>query len=158
MEKLIIRQAKIEDLKTIQDLNYGLFQTEKDRDPYLNHQWSHREYGEKYFRSRIANKKGSKVCFVAEIKGEIIGYLAGSVLEIELWRPAKRTELENIFVKEKYRDRKAGTLLVEKFIEWSKGKGVSLIKVTAYASNEKAVSFYKKNGFLPQSLTLETKI
>jgi ribosomal protein S18 acetylase RimI-like enzyme len=156
--KVTIRQAKIEDLEAIQNLSYGLFQAEKDRDQYLNHQWSYAEYGEKYFRGHIENRKDDKICFVAEFAGEIVGYLAGAVMEIELWRPVKRTELENIFIKEEFRNKQVGTLLVQKFFEWSKEKGVDLIKVTAYASNDKAINFYKQNGFNPQSLTLETKI
>lgn len=152
MENIIIRKAKTEELKIVQDLNSGLFTSDGPRDKYMNHNWPHEE-GKEYFSKRIT--ADNSICLVAEIDSEIVGYLAGAVMEVESWRPVKRTELENMFVKEEFRSQGVGAKLVEEFIKWSKEKGVDRSLVVAYATNEKAIKFYQKTGFDPESVSLE---
>ncbi len=150
-----VRKAKIEDIKIIQDLNHDLFASDGPRDPFMNHNWPY-EYGEAYFQRKITEK--DSICVVAENETEIIGYLAGVVRSVESWRPVKRTELENMFVKTKYRSQGVGTKLANEFLKWSKEKGVQRALVVAYATNEKAIKFYQKMGFIPESISLEAEI
>ncbi len=152
MDNVNIRKAKIEELKTVQDLNRDLFVSDGPRDKYLNHNWPY-EGGKEYFSKRITD--GNSICLVAEIDNEIVGYLAGAVMEVESWRPVKRTELENMFVKEEFRSKGVGAKLVNEFFNWSKTKGVERSLVVAYATNEKAIKFYQKMGFDPESVSLE---
>jgi ribosomal protein S18 acetylase RimI-like enzyme len=155
MKHLKIRKAKASELKTIQNLNYALFQSDKHRDEFLNLNWPYKE-GKKVFEKMI--KGGNNLCLVAELKGEVIGYLAGSICKIESWRPIKRAELENMFVKEKYRSKGVGSKLVKEFFKWSKSKGAKRAMVQAYSTNAKAIKFYKKTGFDPFSLSQEVEI
>ena len=98
MEKTVIRKARLEDLKTVQDLNHALFASDGSRDKYLNHNWPY-EDGKAYFEKRIGGK--DFICLAAEVKSGIVGYLAGKLLKAEPWRLVKKTELENMFVQEK---------------------------------------------------------
>lgn len=147
-----IRKAKIEELKTVQDLNRDLFASDGPRDKYLNHNWPY-EDGRSYFSKRITDD--NSICLVAEIDNEIVGYFAGAVMEVESWRPVKRTELENMFVKEEFRSKGVGAKLVNEFFNWSKTKEVQRSLVVAYVTNEKAIKFYQKMGFDPESVSLE---
>jgi len=56
---IIIKKAKIEDLKTIQNLNYEVFVVSQKYDCYINMRWPFEKEGIKYFRSAI---KGRKYC------------------------------------------------------------------------------------------------
>lgn len=152
MDNLIIRKAKIEELKIVQDLNSELFTSDGPRDKYMNHNWPHNE-GKEYFSKRIVGD--NSICLVAEIDNQIVRYLAGAAMDVESWRPVKRTELENMFVKEEFRSQGVGAKLVEEFIKWSKEKGVDRSLVVAYATNEKAIQFYQRMGFDPESVSLE---
>ncbi len=153
--KVRIRRAKRNELKVIQDLNHELFLSDKDRDKFLNFNWPYDE-GKRYFLKRITDP--ACICLVADVRGKIIGYLAGSVREVESWRPVKRTELENMLVKPEFRSGGIGSKLVEGFLKWSKAKKVNRALVVAYATNIKAVEFYRRNGFVDESIMLEIKI
>lgn len=152
MNDLNIRKAKIGELKIVQDLNSELFTSEGPRDKYMNHKWPYEE-GKEYFSKRITDD--GSVCLVAEINNQIVGYLAGTIMDVESWRPVKRTELENMFVKAEFRSQGVGAKLVEEFIRWGKEKGVQRSLVVAYATNEQAIKFYQKMGFDLESVSLE---
>jgi GNAT superfamily N-acetyltransferase len=153
-KEILIRKAHPEELKIIQDLNHQLFLFDYERDPDLNVQWPYEKDGEEYFRKMIDGEIG--VCFVAEVEGKVVGYLAGcGELETPSYRPVKRAELENMFVIEEYRGAGVGTKLANEFIDWSHSKGVQHIFVSAYAGNERAIKFYQKAGFKPYAFELE---
>ncbi|MES2631034.1 MAG: GNAT family N-acetyltransferase [Patescibacteria group bacterium] len=152
--EITIRKATINELKTIQDLNYKLFLWDFERDTNLNIEWPYQEAGENYFRRRITGEHG--VCFVAERNGRIIGYVAGSVKkEIDKPDTILRSELENIYVEEDSRSKGAGKLLTEELIKWCKKNGAKSILVEAYHHNLDAIKFYENTGFRPYSTKLE---
>lgn len=155
MSSLIIRRAILSDLRTVQELNHDLFASDGPRDQHLNHDWSFSD-GEEYFKKRI--ESDNYICLIAEQEGIVVGYLAGGLLPTESWRPVKRTELENMFVKENFRSQGIGAKLVEDFLKWSKQQGVEKALVVAYASNQEAIKFYQKMGFSPESTSLEKVI
>ena len=150
-----MRRAKPEELRTIQELNRLLFESDSPRDPNLNLNWPH-EDGEEYFRKRIADN--DCLCLVAEVDGKIVGYLAGAIREGESWRPVKRTELENMFVKEDSRSKGVGAKLVQEFFNWSRDQGAERALVVVYATNERATEFYEKMGFVRESINLEADL
>lgn len=156
MKGVKTRRARPSELKIIQDLNYTLFQSDKERDEFLNHRWPYIKDGKEYFKKRIAGKNG--ICLVAEVDGKVVGYLAGGLKKVRSWRPVKRTELENMLVIEKFRSKGIGDKLVKEFLKWSKEKGVKRAQVVAYVTNVRAIKFYKRMGFAPESISLETPI
>lgn len=154
MVVVTIRKAHLEELPIIQDLNHQLFLFDAARDPDLNLNWPLEKEGEAYFKKKIAGEVG--VCFVAEVDGAVVGYLAGAVSDnMPSYRPVKRSELENIFILEDYRRAGAGRKLVQAFVDWSHDQDVTNIFVAAYFLNEKAVKFYEGVGFKPLELELQ---
>jgi diamine N-acetyltransferase len=157
MKDPIIRKAKVNELKAIQELNNQLFVHDREFDPFLNMKWPFNKIGEKYFKNKINEKDG--VCFVAIVREEIIGYMAGVIMKPFSYRKIKKqSELENILIKEEYRGQGIGEKLFNEFIKWSKEKGVERIKVSAYYGNIKAINFYKKVGFTPYDINLEYEL
>lgn len=157
MDKVIIRKARREELKTIQELNHQLFLHDEKYDSQLDMNWSFEKKGEDYFRKRL--KGGDGVCFVAETDGEIVGYLAGGIIEPYNYRTIKKqTELENTLVRENFRGRGIGEKLFNEFLKWSREQGAERIKVSASVDNSGAIKFYERAGFIPYAAELEYEI
>ena len=158
MVDINIKEATIENLKDIQDLNLALFKKEHNEyDDTLNLNWTFGKEGTDYFKKRIIEDNG--YALVAESDGKIVGYLVGAISKAEFYRTiSKIAEVENMLILEEYRSKGIGNELMDKFFSWCKSKGADRIKVVASAQNIKAINFYKKNGFLDYNLTLERNI
>ncbi|MEK7626231.1 MAG: GNAT family N-acetyltransferase [Patescibacteria group bacterium] len=152
---ITIRKANIGDLKPIQNLSYKLFRNDEGRISNLVMDWSQGPEGEKYFTDRIENRG---VCFVAEDDGEVVGYITGEVKKDISWRSVHISELENIFIEEKYRHQSIGRRLFEELKNWSKENGAQKMTVSPSIPNTSAIEFYKSVGFEPYSLELEMEI
>lgn len=154
---VIIRKAKEEELRTIQELNHELFLHDKEFDSSLNMRWPFEKIGEEYFKDRISGKEG--VCFVAVVDGEIVGYLAGGMRKPYSYRTVKvQSELENTLVKENFRGKGIGEKLFREFVKWSRKMGAERITVSASFDNRNAIKFYKKVGFEDYATELEYEI
>ena len=156
--RLEIRLATARDLGAIQNLNRELCKTEhKKFDSSIDPDWSLTREGKEHFRKRIAQKDGCVLVAVAENK--IVGYLAGCRTEAERYRDIKKiTELENMFVAERYRSHGIGTKLYRAFLGWCKRKGIKRIRAVVSAKNIKAINFYKRNKFVSYTVTLEKEV
>lgn len=158
MSNPIIRAAKEDELKIIQELNHQLFlHDDQFANQFLNMDWSFEKVGEDYFRKRIGGEEG--VCLVAEVNGKIAGYLAGGIMQPYSYRTVKKmSELENMLVKEEFRGQKIGEKLFEEFANWSKSQNIERIKVSAASDNLGAIKFYEKVGFRSYATELEYEI
>ncbi len=149
-----IREAVINDLSHIQKLSLALFKDQTSTgDIFLDNTWSEGQDGAAYFRSCI--EEDDQVTFVAESENKTVGYLTGGPAEFFSWRPIKRSELSTLYVQPNFRNRRVGTALCEAFIAWSKERGCVRISVKSYASNQRAIAFYKRVGFAPYDLEME---
>ena len=153
MKNLVIRKTNINDLEDILLLSDGLTLTDFPYDKKVDVNWAHTKVGEKYYEDKIKGALG--VCFVAEVDNKIIGYITAGKKEVPSYRLVKVAELENIFVKAEYRSKGIGKKLMDKFINWAKELKMDKVAVSVFALNEKAIGFYKREGFDPQDLTLE---
>ncbi len=63
-----------------------------------------------------------------------------------------RYELDNIFVLEKYRRKKIGSLMLEFMINEAKKNKVLNITLEVRKDNAKAISLYKKYGFIEKAI------
>ena len=152
-EDVSIRRAGPEDVSEIVSLNHSLFQEDAGtRDPYTNLNWP-REGGSEYFSGLLGSER--VLCLLAESGGETVGYLVGYKKEKSSLRPVDAAELESMYVREGYRSLGVGKRLVDEFLRWLGQQGVERVSVTAYAANERAISFYEKLGFEPKNLSLE---
>ncbi|MBL7158855.1 GNAT family N-acetyltransferase [Candidatus Microgenomates bacterium] len=152
-----IRKAELRDLQDILHLNYLLFQEDFKRDKTLNLKWTYSKIGRSYYKERITKHDG--YALTAELNGEIVGYLVGGLQKRKFYRiRVQYAELENMFVLPEFRRRRIGDRLAQKFFSWCKTKKINYISVTASASNQLGIKFYKKIGFKAYHLTLEKKL
>lgn len=155
MNDVIIRLARPEELKIVQDLNHELFISDNEHLHDLNVDWPYEPDGEAYFTSLIAGERG--VVYVAEQGTAIVGYVAGAVQKPHSGYTGRRAELENMFVSPERRSMGIGAKLVEAFYAWCRQQSVDYVMVTAFSPNTRAIAFYKKQGFEPYSTTLWAK-
>ncbi len=150
---ILIRRAKPIELEEILLLSDGLTISDLPFDKKVDINWAHTNNGKKYYEDKINGISG--VCFVAEIDNRIIGFAIAGKKEVPSYRLVKVVEMENIFVKKEYRSNGVGKKLMEAFLNWAKELGVDKVAVNVFALNDGAIAFYKREGFIPQDLTLE---
>lgn len=152
---IIIRQALLNDLKKIQELNYKLFKFEYNNfDSSLNMNWTYSEKGEKYFKKLIQDG----TIWIAENNNKIIGYLAGSIAGKPSYSTKTLAELDNFYIDEKYRRKGIGKKLVLELKKYCINNEIDEIKVSSKASNNNAKEFYKNNGFDEFEITYKMKL
>lgn len=144
------------DVDGIVALSAALFAEDAgSRDPFTDVRWPEAE-GHDHFRGFLDREDA--VCLLAVIEGGIVGYLAGHVGAPISLRPVRVAELESMYVSKDHRSGGLGTELVGTFREWARGRGAERMSVTAYAANERAIQLYKRLGFEPKNLSLETTL
>lgn len=138
-----IRRANIDDLKKIQELNNELFDLELNTcDHTLVKDWPLSIDGEEYFKDLILKD----YVYVCVDFGEIVGYLAGSIVDVSYIRN-KYAEVNNMCVSDKCRGKGVGRLLLESFKSDVKDLGIMELRVTASSKNKNARSFYERCDF-----------
>ncbi|QOG00976.1 GNAT family N-acetyltransferase [Flavobacterium sp. MDT1-60] len=87
--------------------------------------------------------------YFATLNNEVIGYLKinfGSS-QTEL-KNDKTLEIERIYVSKEFHGKKIGQLLYDKAIEIAKQKNSEYVWLGVWEENLRALSFYRKNGFV----------
>lgn len=155
MEDIIIKEASLDDLATIRELNNELFKLEKENyDSTLVENWPLTDDGKEYFEDLINNH----YVIVAIINQKIVGYLAGTINNRESYEEIQYGELNNMLIKDNFRGYGIGKKLIDNFKNYCKLHEIYNIKVVASFKNTKAIEFYHKNGFVDFNLTLTMKI
>ena len=94
------------------------------------------------------NNKNSEFYF-ATFNNEIIGYLKLNFgdSQTEL-KDHKALEIERIYVSKEFHGKKVGQFLYDKAIQIAKQKNAEYVWLGVWEDNPRAISFYKKNGFV----------
>ncbi|WP_413998202.1 GNAT family N-acetyltransferase [Flavobacterium sp. W1B] len=91
----------------------------------------------------------NSVFYFAKLEDEVIGYLKVNFgdSQTEL-KDNKSLEIERIYVSKEFHGKSVGQLLYDKAIEIAKQKGSEYVWLGVWEENPRAISFYKKNGFV----------
>src|SRR5258708_7642127 len=152
---MIIRQAKIEEMKKLQKLNQEVFIDNQKYDPDLIMNWAIGEQGKTYFTNLLSNSEA--YCLVAEEGNNLVGYIAATTKDFG-YRKSNYIEIENMGVNPEYRSKGIGSKLMQTLLKLAREHGYQKAYVNAYFENDKAIDFYKKNGFLKIDVSLEKDI
>ncbi|MDR2902107.1 MAG: GNAT family N-acetyltransferase [Lactobacillales bacterium] len=152
----MIRRAKKEEWIEIQRLNQKLFDHEIERfDKSLDPDWPQNNAA--CFQDVVS--ADDFLVLVCDIQGKIVGYMTAELRPAAYYRkPRTLVEINNIFIEADCRHQNIGGKFMAAALEWAKEKEADLLTVTASAGNESAISFYKKNGFVPYNVTLEKMV
>jgi GNAT superfamily N-acetyltransferase len=148
-----IRTAGGADAAIVAELNRALYRTDAaSRDSFTDVEAACEDALD-YFTTFLASE--STITFLAVEDGSVVGYLAGRCSSGRVRRRVPTAELESVYVREEFRNRKTGTLLVDSFVGWAAKRGAGCATVTAYFANDSARRFYARFGFASKSVTLD---
>lgn len=152
---MIIRFARKDEVKTLQNLNDEVFIDNSRYDPDLKMDWAQSDTGRKYFSQAL--EKPEAICLIAEENEKPIGYLVATPKDFG-YRLSRYIEIENMGVSPNSRSKGIGTLLFNKCVKIAKERDFQKVYVNAYFENTKAVGFYEKCGFKKIDICLEKNI
>lgn len=156
---VIIRRALEAEIEKLVELNTYLFTLSRTQfDPTMNEKWPDSENGTTYFK-KVFEAGENGIILVAEDQGTFVGYLSGAITDMPAYRVKEGyAELTDMMVTPDYQGKGIGTKLVSTFKEWCSGKSINRIGVSIFAKNNQAIEFYKKMGFSPYEVTMETTL
>ena len=87
--------------------------------------------------------------YFAKLQGQVIGYLKLNFGESQTeLKDEKALEIERIYVLKEFHGKSVGQLLYDQAIKIAKDKRVDYVWLGVWEENPRAISFYKKNGFV----------
>lgn len=149
MENLTIDKVAQTDVIQLQQISIQTFfetfspvNSEEDMNSYLNESFSAERL------TAELNNELSQFYFAAS-NGEVIGYLKLNLgqAQTEIKDP-NALEIERIYVSQGFHGKKVGQLLYNKAIQVANEINAKYVWLGVWEKNHRAISFYKKNGFV----------
>lgn len=149
MTNIRIHKISLEEIDQLQKIGR---QTFKETFSESNSEENMKNYLEEGFSTEKLtaelNDKNSEFYF-AVLEEEVIGYLKVNFGESQTeLKDSKALEIERIYVSKEFHGKSVGQLLYDKAIEVAKHKGSEYVWLGVWEENPRAISFYKKNGFV----------
>ena len=95
-----------------------------------------------------------KVLFVAEVDGELVGYLSAGVFQnAPIYTRGARTHIDGLYVKPRYRRQNVASALVQHAKEWGERRDCDYFGVTVHHDNEAARKLYEDQSTSSTSAT-----
>lgn len=149
MENIDIKKATIKDIEQLQKIGRQTFfetfsagNTEKNMKEYLEKGFSIEK-----LTAELSDENSE--FYFAELGNNIIGYLKlnSGQSQTEL-KDSKALEIERIYVLKEFQGKKVGQLLYHKAMQIARQINADYLWLGVWEENPRAISFYKKNGFV----------
>lgn len=149
MDNFEIKKVTIKDIDQLQKIGRQTFEetfsesnTEENLKTYLDKGFSTEKM------TVELHDKNSVFYFVTR-DNNVIGYLKLNfgASQTEL-KDQKALEIERIYVLNQFHGKKVGQILYDKAIEIARQKNVDYVWLGVWEKNQRAISFYQKNGFI----------
>lgn len=144
-----IRKVTLNDIDQLQKIGkqtfYETFSAENTEENMINY------LNEGFSIEKLTTELSDKNTefYFATLDNNVIGYLklnfGQSQTELQ---DDKALEIERIYVLKEFHGKKVGQVLYEKAIEIAKEKNADYVWLGVWEENPRAISFYKKNGFV----------
>lgn len=149
METIEIRKIALNEIDQLQKIGRQTFHdtfsesnSEENMKKYLDEKFSIEK-----LTAELSNENSE--FYFAILESEVIGYLKINFGETQTeLKDDKALEIERIYVSKEFHGKRVGQLLYEKAIEIAKNKKSEYVWLGVWEENHRAVSFYKKNGFV----------
>lgn len=149
MNSIQISQVELSDIDQLQDISRSTFleafssvNTEENMTKYIDDSFSIEKLS-----AELSNQ--ASFFYFAKLDGQVIAYLKLNVGAAQTdVKDDKALEIERIYVLEAYYGQKVGQLLFEKAISVATQQKAAYIWLGVWEENERALRFYKKNGFV----------
>mgnify|MGYP003886029359 CR=1 FL=1 len=147
---MVIKKINTEDIQTIRELLEKLYLElgeEKESIKFLNDE----------LITQLINNDNTTILKAVNIN-EIIGLITLTESQA-IYAGGKYGSIDEMYVKQTYRNQNIGKLLIKYAVKIGKNKGWKRIDVTAPTENNKsALNFYNKNNFIFTGPKLKLKI
>jgi diamine N-acetyltransferase len=149
MHNIEIRRATVNDIDQLQQIGRQTFSetfsegnTEANMEKYLKE-----GYSVEKLTAELQNENSE--FYFATVNGNVIGYLKLNFgpSQTEL-KDDKALEIERIYVLKEFHGKKVGQLLYEQAMQIAKQTDADYVWLGVWEENPRAISFYKKNGFV----------
>ena len=149
MQNISIIKAKLQDIEKLQKIGRQTFfetfsesNSEENMQKYLDEGFSIEK-----LTTELTDTNAE--FYFAVLDEEVIGYLKLNFgdSQTEL-KDNKALEIERIYVSKEFHGKSVGQLLYDKAIEVAKQKNADYVWLGVWEDNPRAISFYKKNGFV----------
>lgn len=148
MTDIVVSPVTLDDLSKLQQIGKQTFHetfaetnTEKDMQEYLR-----KSFSDEQVTSELTNSESA--FYFATLDNRVIGYLKLNFgqAQTEINDP-NSLEIERIYVLKEFQGRKVGQLLYNQALAVARAKNAEYLWLGVWEKNEKAIQFYKKNGF-----------
>ena len=149
MENIQINKITLDEIEQLQKIGRQTFQETFSES---NSEENMKDYLEKGFSTKklteeLTNKNSE--FYFAVLDNNVIGYLKINFGESQTeLQDEKSLEIERIYVSKEFHGKKVGQLLYEKAIQTAEEKNADYVWLGVWEENHRALSFYKKNGFV----------
>ena len=149
MKNIDLRQVELSDLNQLQGIGRRAFaetfssdNSEENMQTYLDEKFS-----EVNLEKELSDKDSR--FYFAVLDERVVGYLKINfgTSQTEIKDP-RALEIERIYVPKGFHGLKVGQILYEKAIDVAREKGLDYVWLGVWEKNERAIGFYKKNGFV----------
>ena len=140
--KVTVREAQIDDLKTLLEFEQGVIEYERQFDPTLKLKEA------QYYDIPLMINASHIQLLIAEVNGELVG---SGYARIEDAKPYLQhyvyAYLGFMYVKESVRGKGVNKLIFDELKDWILSQGIYEVRLDVYNQNESAVKAYEKVGF-----------
>jgi ribosomal protein S18 acetylase RimI-like enzyme len=143
-----IRTAKIDDTDAISLLNNQVQAIHAREFPHIYKPPSRDTFSSSEISDLL--KKEKNIIFAAEENHQIIGYVFAEIMnypETSIRYNMDVIFIQHISIKESYRRKGVGKLLLKRVLRLAEEKGISIIMLDVWTFNKEAANFFKKQGF-----------
>lgn len=122
------------------------------RDRYMDTGWPQRA-GRPYYAGLIEG--ADTLALLARDGTRVVGHLTGGLsepAEVRSW--VRAAQLISLRIAETHRRHGVAGRLIAAFVDWAREHGADELKVVAYATNEGALTTYRRYGFTDFEITL----
>lgn len=149
MEYIEIKKVSLNDLEALKNIGKETFyetfsveNTEEDMQAYLNE-----SFNTKKLTTELKNTNSE--FYFAILHNKVIGYtkLNYGTAQTEV-KDKNALEIERIYVLKEFHGRQVGQLLHNNALELAKQTNLKYLWLGVWEKNQRAISFYEKNGFI----------
>nr|WP_294931263.1 GNAT family N-acetyltransferase [uncultured Flavobacterium sp.] len=149
MNNIEIKKISLKEIDQLQKIGRQTFQetfsesnSEENMKSYVEEGFSNEKL------TAELNDKNSEFYF-AILDSKVIGYLKINFGESQTeLKDNKALEIERIYVSKEFHGKSVGQLLYDKAIEIANQKNSEYVWLGVWEENQRAINFYKKNGFV----------
>jgi len=149
MESIEIRRVALQDLDALQKISR---QTFHETFAAQNTEGNMKKFLDEWYASDKLNqelKDPDSEFYFAMLGDQVIGYLKLNFgqSQTEL-KDRSALEIERIYVLKEFQGQKVGQLFYEYALQVARDKDVDYVWLGVWEENQRAIGFYKKNGFV----------